>query len=146
MLKKNTKSSETMSIVDDLLSVVPSTVKTVKIKETDVEIRPIELSEIATILAKYPACLDAFKNGFEDINFTLILKTAPQIINEIVAAGLDEMNNLEEITKIQRLPDDIKLEILSQIVSLTMPGGMDDLLGKFQPLLNLFGVEMESET
>ncbi|MCF7728658.1 hypothetical protein, partial [Sulfitobacter sp. M22] len=89
-----------MSIADQLLAIVPDSSKEIEVKGVKVKIKPIELTELARIVSRFPNSIDSIKGGIHNIDILPILKSGPAMISAVIATAIGCEGDLEEETKI----------------------------------------------
>lgn len=128
-----------MSNFQKLLSIAPKYSDNVVIEGVSFEVKPLSLMKIAKILRRFPPLLSVASG--EDIDFIkIVTDCGPEAVAAIVVAATGEVNDIEEEVIVQQLPDEWQLELLTKAFELTMPGGVEDFLGKFLPFIERMGM------
>lgn len=132
-----------MSAIDQLIAVVPKLENTVEIQGVKLDIKPLTLMSAAKLIRRFP---DAIKAIFGETDMVdALVSCGPEFLAAAIVASLDTLGNLEEELKVSQLPDDMQLEIFSEILAITMPEGLEAFLDKLIPLAEKMGLTLAPE-
>lgn len=123
-----------------LLDIAPSTA-TVEVQPgKHVNVFGVSAEGIAALFVDFPALQKIFAGEkMERPPFAELVKTVPEALAAVIAAGTGTPGNKDAITAARRLPVQTQLELLDKIAELTMPQGF----GPFVDALNAFVSKMD---
>lgn len=131
------------SVIQQLLSVAPSHTETVNINGVEIEIKALSLMTISKLFRRFPEATKVMFGENTDIQ-TVLINSAPEMIAAVISAGMGQVNDIENEQEIAQLPDEYQLELLSEIIAITMPEGLEGFLGKLTPFLSKMGMMEDS--
>lgn len=115
--------------------------KIIKVSGKDVEIHPLSLEQIVKLLAIYrEEIIMMFSDSLTgDLNMITMVATAPRLVADIIAYGMDADDQVNDIMK---LPGFTQVELLAEIwkVSIPEPKKLFSLLSEAMAGLNGVGV------
>ena len=137
------KMAKKKSVIQQLLSVAPSHTETVNINGVEIEIKALSLMTISKLFRRFPEATKVMFGENTDIQ-TVLINSAPEMIAAVISAGMGQVNDIENEQEIAQLPDEYQLELLSEIIAITMPEGLEGFLGKLTPFLSKMGMMEDS--
>lgn len=101
-------------------------------------LRPVTLVECLRLLRRFPALKSGLFGGEADDGtlFDVLLDAGPEAIAALVAASSGRLGDAKLEAVIARLPDDVLIPAVLDVVALTMPEGLEAF---FERLINLAG-------
>ena len=98
---------------------------------------------ISKLFRRFPEATKVMFGENTDIQ-TVLINSAPEMIAAVISAGMGQVNDIENEQEIAQLPDEYQLELLSEIIAITMPEGLEGFLGKLTPFLSKMGMMEDS--
>lgn len=92
-------------------------VQKVNIGRGEVEVFGLDIPHVSTLLTKYGKTLEPLFKDAEKPDFSVLLGTLPEMMQDIIAMGLHAE---EEIEDVRRIPLSAKIEILQIIWDLSV--------------------------
>lgn len=120
-----------------LLDIAPST-RSVRVEGNDVAVVGVSARGIAYLLQRFPALKELMAGG-KNVTADEIMSTVPDAITAIIACGTGYVNNPEAEKIVDSLPVSAQLEMLGEIISLTMPKGVGPFIEQVQKTMAAFG-------
>lgn len=114
--------------------------ETVRVQGQDVSVVGISSLGLAHLLKHFPELRALIVGRSVDISAELLMDVAPRAISAIIAAGTGFPGNANAEKVADSLPVGEQLELLSVILKLTMPDGVDPLVEKLGRLVATLGV------
>lgn len=114
-----------------LMDIAPLTDK-VTVGEAEVTLYGVSARGIAHLLARFPE-LRKLMAGVE-VEADDLMRMGGDVVNAIIACGCGYVGKQEAEAKVDQLPADVQLDMLTKIIKLTMPGGVGPFVEKLTAL------------
>lgn len=114
-----------------LLDIAPAG-RTVTVRGTDVAVAGVSATGLATLLRRFPALLAALSGG--NLSAESLAEAAPEALAAVIAAGTGSPGDARAEAVAGNLSASEQLDLLSAIISETMPGGVEDFVKRLESL------------
>ncbi len=119
-----------------LLDIAPAG-RAVPVRGTDVAVTGVSAAGLATLLRRFPALLAALSGG--NLSAESLAEAAPEALAAVIAAGTGSPGDAKAEAVAAGLSASEQLDLLSAIISETMPGGVEDFVARLERLANAAG-------
>lgn len=119
-----------------LLDIAPVARK-VGIRGQEYPVKGLSVSDIASLLARFPALKAVLSGGGVDI--ASIAAASGEAVTAIIAAGLGHAGEADYEAALANLTLDEQTEVFGEIAALTLPGGVVPFVQKLERLMSLAG-------
>jgi hypothetical protein len=116
-----------------LLDIAPS-LKTINIGGVDVIVCGVSAKGIAYLLEKFPEFKAMFGGG--DIDPKKMMRSAPELVAAIIAAGTGTPGNHKAEEKAASLPLEMQFDLMEAILEVTMPSGAGPFVKRLTGLIS----------
>lgn len=120
-----------------LLDIAPLT-REVQVGEQKITVGGVSADGIAHIFNRFPEVRALF-TGRDGISADRIVELVPKAVASIIACGCGLVANEEAEAKAAALPAEVQLDLLSAIITLTMPKGVGPFMERLTALADSFG-------
>lgn len=125
-----------------LLDIAPLA-RTVPVSGVDVAVYGVSAEGIASLLGRFPQLASMIgmeaEKAQEGVTAEAIIKVAPTAIAAIIAAGCGYPGNPEAEERAAQLSVDAQLDLISAIIELTMPKGVNPFIEKLEAAMGKLG-------
>lgn len=114
----------------------------ITIGDLTLSLRPVTLVECLRLLTRQPSLKFALFGGDADEATLLdvLLTTGPDAVASLVAASMGSLGDARAEAAIARLPDDILLPLVGEVVQITMPEGLEPFFERLSRLAGVAGM------
>lgn len=119
-----------------LLDIAPAG-RTVPVRGTDVAVTGVSAAGLATLLRRFPTLLAALSGG--TLSAESLAEAAPEALAAVIAAGTGSPGDAKAEAVAATLSASEQLDLLSAIITETMPGGVEDFVRRLESLATAAG-------
>jgi hypothetical protein len=119
-----------------------------RIGEGEIEVYGISVQTIAQLIADFPQIRRLFDpqqpgGALPDDLFARLIRTAPQAVHQILAAGCGQPGDATAEAEAATLPLEVQMELFEAIARLTMPQGFGPFVEKLSRLIRVFNPNLD---
>lgn len=125
-----------------LLDIAPST-RHVEVGGAQVAVYGVSAHGIAYLITRFPELRELLGGDLDKVDTATVARVVPDAIAAIIAAGCGEPNNPEAEKVAARFSADAQLDLLKEVIDLTMPKGAGPFLEKFNAAMRALDVSVK---
>ena len=115
-----------------LLDIAPVAGAKVTIRDVEIDVNGLSLGDIAALIGRFPKLVEVFSR--QDDAVATIMKSGPEIIAAVIAAGCGMTNDEAAEARAAGLSLEEQFDILVEVLRLTMPAGPRPFVEKLQKI------------